>query len=557
MRKVKNILLFILTLLPMVTFGQSRNVHERVYISTDKGSYVSGEGIGCAVYCFQLEGGNLSLSGLSSVAYLELVSSQGVVLQEKVALVEGRGGVVLRLSPDIPTGNYKLVVYTKQNRNEEGFIPYSKDISIYNTLTNAKVEGNVEVVEGALAASGDNTPPQTDLISVEIPQSHGTESLPVKIVSHTEESLSLNVSIYRKDALQQLPVATFGDFVAQAKSSRPGTLTSSFIPDFEGETVQFKSDAEGKNMILSFPGAGSNVYISGVESGGLVSFYAGSIYGEKYAMLQIMPGYEERSHKTEAISPFIGKFDFSYPTLYLSEELNGDLVSRGVSMQVNRRFGADTLTIPLPERGDPFLEEPDKSYLLDDYTRFHTMHEVITEYVSNVRIRTLDGKKNFSVLFKDALGNEMFSRFATLVLLDGMPIFNHEDILNYDPMLVKRIRIYAHSYRISDITYEGVICFDTYRGDIPSFPMDSTAMMLSFKGALYPEYISGDYLSGQSAIPDYRHTLYWHPLVTIGGGDAFEFDCILPKTPGLFDVVIEGVTESGKAVYYKDSIELR
>ena len=164
-------------------------------------------------------------------------SSQGVVLQEKVALVEGRGGVVLRLSPDIPTGNYKLVVYTKQNRNEEGFIPYSKDISIYNTLTNAKVEGNVEVVEGVLAASGDNTPPQTDLISVEIPQSHGTESLPVKIVSHTEESLSLNVSVYRKDALQQLPVATFGDFVAQAKSSRPGTLTSSFIPDFEGETV--------------------------------------------------------------------------------------------------------------------------------------------------------------------------------------------------------------------------------------------------------------------------------------------------------------------------------
>ena len=43
MRKVKNIVLFILTLLPIVTFGQSRNVHERVYISTDKGSYVSGE----------------------------------------------------------------------------------------------------------------------------------------------------------------------------------------------------------------------------------------------------------------------------------------------------------------------------------------------------------------------------------------------------------------------------------------------------------------------------------------------------------------------------------
>jgi hypothetical protein len=122
---------------------------------------------------------------------------------------------------------------------------------------------------------------------------------------------------------------------------------------------------------------------------------------------------------------------------------------------------------------------------------------------------------------------------------------------------VKRIRIYAHSYRISDITYEGVICFDTYKGDIPSFPMDSTAVMLSFKGALPPEYISGDYLSDRSAIPDYRHTLYWHPLVTIRRGGTFEFDSISPKTPGMVDVVIEGVTESGKAVYYKKTIELR
>ena len=557
MRKVKDILLFILTLLPIVTFGQSYNVHERVYLSTDKGSYVSGEGIGCAVYCFQLEGGNLSLSGVSSVAYIELVSSQGVVLQEKVALVDGRGGAVLRLSPDTPTGNYKLVVYTKQNRNEEGFVPYSRDISIYNTLTNAKLEGNVELVEGAIEYRGGKEYPLSDLVSVDITQGNGAGRLPVKIVSRSDEKLHLNVSVYRKDALQQLPVATSVDFVAKACSSQKGHLSQKFVPDYEGETVQFKSDAVGKNMILSFPGVGSNVYISGVEDDGHVNFYAGSIYGERHAMLQIMPGYHDRSHKTEIISPFIGEFDFSYPTLYLSEEMSQDLVSRGVSMQVNRRFGADTLTIPLPERGDPFLEEPDKSYLLDDYTRFHTMHEVITEYVSNVRIRTLDGKKNFTVLFKDALGNEMFSRFATLVLLDGMPIFNHEDILNYDPMLVKRIRIYAHSYRISDITYEGVICFDTYKGDIPSFPMDSTAVMLSFKGALLPEYISGDYLSDQSAIPDYRHTLYWHPLVTIGRGGTFEFDSISPKNPGLFDVVIEGVTESGKAVYYKKTIELR
>lgn len=530
--------------------GQSTDVVERIYVSTDKGSYVAGEGIGCALYCFDVTGGKLRFSELSSVAYVELVSAEGVAQQEKVTLLEGRGSAVIKLSPDLPTGNYKLVAYTRQNRNEVGFVPYARDISIYNTLLASKIEGNVvleapsEETEGAVIR---NTP----FMEVVCDDTYG-----VTVKNLSSEKLFYNISVYRQDKLEQLQCETLENFGKYVSGSKGKSFVNGFVPDFEGEVFHFKSDAIGKNMLLSFPGENANVYISDVDENGDLYFYAGSIYGEKEGLLQVMPGYTDRSHKSELVSPFIGSFDFEYPPLYLNEEMEGDLVARGVGMQLGRRFGLDTLNVPMELRGDPFLEEPDKSYLLDDYTRFHTMHEVITEYVSNVRIRLMDKKRVFSVLFKDAVGNESYSRFTTLVLLDGMPVFDHEDILAYDPMLVKQIRVYAHSYRLSDITYEGVICFDTYKGDIPSFPIDSTSLMFTHKGSLYPEYISGERLSEGGEIPDYRHTLYWHPAAELDPREAEKFVLTPPKNRGTFNIVIEGVTASGVPFQYKTNFEI-
>lgn len=558
MRKIKYMLFAILPLLFSLTlYGESKGVIERVYVSTDKGSYVSGDGVGCSLYCFQIGDNGVTLSPFSSVAYMELVSSEGVVQQEKITLIDGRGGAVLKLSPSLPTGNYKLVAYTRQNRNEQGFVPFSKDISIYNTLLTDKIKGNVEVSEPSAEGPAGTFVENSGNIRVHCSEAAPSSLSNVKIENLSGEEIFFNVSVYHRDILARESAGGMEALINEGMKSAGKEVSDSYVPDFEGEVIHFKSDAAGKKMLLSFPGKGGNVYISDVDSLGNIYFYAGSIYGEKDGMLQVMPGYSDRRHNSEMVSPFIGSFDFEFPKLRINKEMEEDLVARSIGMQVNRRFGMEALHSHLEQRGDPFLGTPDKSYLLDDYTRFHTLQEVITEYVSNVRIRTLGDKRLFSVLYKDAIGNETFSKFSTLALLDGMPVFNHEDILAYDPMLVKQIRVYTSSYRISDITYEGIICFDTYKGDIPSFPMDSTSKVFAHKGSLYPESITGEGLYLNSDIPDYRNTIYWHPLLSLKKGDVLEFDCVTPKYRGIFDIVIEGVTSSGKVICYKTSFQVK
>ena len=58
---------------------------ERVYVSTDKDIYLSGENLWCSVYC--LDDSTGEYSNLSDVAYLQFVSREGVGGTLQVALV--------------------------------------------------------------------------------------------------------------------------------------------------------------------------------------------------------------------------------------------------------------------------------------------------------------------------------------------------------------------------------------------------------------------------------------------------------------------------------------
>ena len=59
-----------------------------------------------------------------------------------------------------------------------------------------------------------------------------------------------------------------------------------------------------------------------------------------------------------------------------------------------------------------------KSYILDEYTRFPFIEEILTEFIPIARINKKDGKRTFSVL------TEKMDRFSTqtLVLFDNIPI---------------------------------------------------------------------------------------------------------------------------------------
>ena len=132
------------------------------------------------------------------------------------------------------------------------------------------------------------------------------------------------------------------------------------------------------------------------------------------------------------------------------------------------------------------------------------------------------------------------------MLLDGVPILDHDIIWQYDPMLVKTIDIFPYDYVFGNTSYAGVANFITYKGDMPTAKLGDEVKIIDFQGVSYPVAITE--ASFPEGYPDLRQTLCWQPLVTLAPGESLRIPVRLPEGPGTWVVRVEGFTRSGQPV---------
>lgn len=550
------VLLFVALSSTLSIYAQGDRVVERLYIATDKDSYIAGDRVWCSIYCFEA-GQKMELSGFSSTVYLELQDQHQVVLTAKVALIEGRGAGAIELPPTLPTGNYKLLGYTSQQRNEEGFLPEEKILTIYNVLTADRVEGGVELVpegqfepaasqkEGAFSVDGKGV--VVELPSMEVNKG---EEFYLKLHNNSGERATFNLSVYRKDPFAAGRVQSIGSFMDKVTSTPCGEVTGERLPDYEGEVVRLSVGGQRDKVLnVSFPGKQVDSYASEIDEAGGAYVVTPNIYGDRDMVCE---GGEEVS----ICDPFIRDIRGGIPPLKIYPEMEETLASRGFSMQVGRRFDADTLYERLPVRPNALLDLDKVTYILDDYTRFPKMEEVLSEFVSEIRVRTVKREKRLSILVK-TYDNTYYASGYSLILLDGVPVTDQSRILEYDPLLLHRIEIYTGIYSVGNTFYEGVANFITYKGDMSGFEFGDKVKIISYKGSLYPLSFTGSSINVGGEYPDYRETIYWHPIMEMAQGEEMDVRCIAPLYSGEFDIIVEGVSYSGTPIYYKSTLKIR
>ena len=129
----------ILSLLCLLWAGQTvlaGELRERVYLQTDKQFYLSGELVWMKFIATDLD---QRLSDVSKVGYVELLDSASAVVQARLVLEKGVGNGCLQLPSTLPTGNYRLVAYTRYMRNEGEEVFFEKplaEISFGHVLLN-------------------------------------------------------------------------------------------------------------------------------------------------------------------------------------------------------------------------------------------------------------------------------------------------------------------------------------------------------------------------------------------------------------------------------------
>jgi uncharacterized protein YfaS (alpha-2-macroglobulin family) len=118
------------------------DLQEKLFIHTDRSSYVAGETVWFKIYC--VNAASNQLLDLSKVAYAEVLNKdQQPVLQAKISLQNGTGSGTLTLPSAIPSGNYIFRAYTNWMKNFDAGFYFQKEITIINTLQDQKpaIEG--------------------------------------------------------------------------------------------------------------------------------------------------------------------------------------------------------------------------------------------------------------------------------------------------------------------------------------------------------------------------------------------------------------------------------
>ena len=562
---MKRLSIFILVFLSVLApiRGQER-LRERVYVATDREVYVAGDAVWLSAWCLDTRSGQLST--FSKTAYVEVHSPTGLVQTAKIALLGGRGAGRLTLPNTLPTGNYRLFAYTKLGAAEEGFDPLAgaHTLSVINTFSTERVEGGVQIVSDAPQAPAFRSAGDLLISTAGTAATNGTTRL--TLTNTGSKAVDFSLSVRHDDGIPAPGSRQVTDFVEEVRRL-PALrgFNPHAIPEYEGEILRARvtgTDEAGrkatqdKYAFISSPGGGENLYTEAIGEDGSVTFFTTNIYGDQNMFLEIEDVDPDKVCHLEIENPFLNLSPGEIPPLQLSAKYAPALEQRNLAMQLERNFDADTLYTALPIHVHEVLDDRYlKQYILDDYTRFPVMEELFIEFISELRVRRVDGKRQLQVSAVDPTGRLYFPAGLALVLLDGVPVLDHEKIITYDPLLVSRIDIYTGTYAFGVRSFCGIVNFVTYKGTLPSLKFADNVRIVDFQGCSLPlaytcAGVGKDY-------PDYRQTIYWHPLLTLAPGQSMDIECKTPAYGGRFEVVAEGFGQTGEAVAARATLDVR
>lgn len=320
-----------------------------------------------------------------------------------------------------------------------------------------------------------------------------------------------------------------------------------YAPEYNGHLVRGITKDMNGNVVPSIftyaavPGRIIDMYPSRSNSKGEVTYEMKHFIGGQKILV-----YADSSYKVELQSPFsTAATTASLPELRLQPSVEKNLLARSVGMQVDKIYNEEHYATPVIDSA-AFYGAADETYFLDDYTRFPVMEEVFREYVPGVNVRKQGG--DFKFFLHDTRNKKMFYE-TPMILLDGVPLFDVNKVMAYDPLNVKKLEVLTRKFYHGLGTYPGIISFTTYKGDLNGFELDARYVNLDYEGLqLQREFYSPvhDYeKENEARLPDQRSLLYWNAnLATDDTGKQSPL-FYTSDVQGTYQVVVEGMTKDG------------
>ncbi|WP_420148749.1 hypothetical protein [Spirosoma sp.] len=339
----------------------------------------------------------------------------------------------------------------------------------------------------------------------------------------------------------------------QPTASKP---TFQFLPEYNGPIVEgsVTDPSSGQpvpNIItyLSSPGKPIRLYVSRSDSLGRIRFEMQDFYGPKNLIAQTNP--VDSINKITIDNPFVATSTKGQPPeLSVTESQSDQVLSRSVAMQVQGTYwGERAIQYRYPTvDSTAFYGKPRESYLLDAYTRFPRMEEVLREYVLGVMPRKK--QEHFQLYVLNEPYRETFNDLS-MVMIDGIPVFDMDKIIEFSPLKIQKLDVMTNRYLFGPVMFNGIISFQTYKGDLAGFPLEPNLLKVDYDGLqLQREFYSPRYDTAkqlESRLPDGRTLLYWNPNLQADNSGNSRVEFFTSDQPGTYLIEVNGLAKDGTA----------
>jgi len=549
---------------------------EKIYTHINTTFLLTGEYLYYKIYCHNAETNNLT--EISKIAYIELIGSdKNLIFKHKIRLNSGLGQGDFFISSSIPSGNYKLLVYTQWMRNNGENFFFQNDISIINPFQeNQKIILDFNQIENNLQPS---ITANKNVIDTSLKNEYVALTLKTKAYANREKVfLKINslkniesygnysISVRKIDDDIQIPIrSTTSDYVFGRKKNIKSTIQldneNLYLPELRGELISgsvffkdTKTPASNKKVALSIPGKNYLFKISTTNNSGVFYFNLEKEYKNTDMVIQVV---DERSNELKITvnnQTSLNYNDLKFSNFKITSNAKNSILNHSINNQIENAYSSIKSNITkAPKLSTPFYtDEIDLEYFLNDYTRFSTIKETIIEVIDQVWISKKNNEYTFHVR-----GYTMESGLLPLVIIDGLLVQNHNELINFDARKIKKISVVRDTYIYGPKLFKGIISFETFDGNYKSDVSGNHIKNIKlFKPLPNKIYFNQIYNDTSSRIPDYRNQLLWKPNFYLNKKETI-ISFFTSDNKGVFEICLEGFTKNGKPVSLREIIAVK
>lgn len=561
--------MFVLINTQLSSAQQTVTLDETIFIHTNAVTLVSGETLLYKVYC--LKSSDKTPSGISKVAYVELVDdNKKSVFKTKIALENASGQGDYFIPTTLKTGTYKLIGYTNWMLNKPFSELFQLNINIVNPYKVDEKTASQNIFAGNTNTTAESLKNENVTLNLNKKIFSNRELVDLKIKSsnanYTNGTYSLsvrkldNIPAQNQISAVNFAAATAYPIVLDLKNENQKII----LPEVRGEIISGKINAKNNSdkidnisVGLSIPGKSFAFKVVQTDKNGNFIFNVNQTFYSPNIILQIIDEKANNYELTVNNAPEIDYTKVSFEKdAKLSYTIKESLLERSISSQVeNAYFHKKVDNIEKTPTVEPFYYPLTKEYILDDYTRFKTLKETITEVAVEAYSKQKDDK-----LYLHVNDPSVFPQLPNpaLVLVDGLYLENQNDLLTYNMKNVYKIEIIVGRYYVGAKSFNGLISFTTFDKD---FKSTQTGSFIAKPTILRPQpkkiynKVKYENTADNERIPDFRNQLFWNPDVQLNQDSETSF--YTSDLSGTFEIRLEGFTKSGIPVSIKENIEIQ